>query len=66
MELASVLSRPTIDNSCGAVLGDRAGRPGPALVRNQAQPDQGVGLRARAPAPQEPTRPLSKLGRDRH
>jgi transposase len=34
----------------------RAGRPRPAWVRKQAKPDQGVGLRARAPAPQEPTR----------
>jgi len=52
--LASVLSRPNLDNSCGAVPLDRAGRPRPALVRNQAKPDQGVGLRARAPAPQDP------------
>jgi len=33
-----------------------AGRPRPAWVRNQAKPDQGVGLRAKAPALQEPTR----------
>jgi len=74
LEQARALSRlarislvsPVIDNSCGAVPLDRAGRPRPAaLGRNQAKPDQGVGLRAGAPAPQEPTRPLSKLGRDR-
>jgi hypothetical protein len=51
-------------NAYGAVPVDRAGRPRPALVRNQAKPDQGVGLRARAPAPQGPTRPWSKLGRE--
>jgi hypothetical protein len=54
--------RPIIDNACGAVPLDRAGRPRPALVRNQAKPDQGVGLRARAPAPQDsPGHSLSPL-----
>jgi len=50
-------------NSCGAVPLDRAGRPRPAWVRNQAKPDQGVGLRARAPAPQDPPGTLSSRGR---
>ena len=44
-----------IDNSCGAVPLDRAGRPRPALVRNQAKPDQGgraAGEGARPPGTQ--------------
>jgi len=48
--------KPGVAGPADAGALERAGRHRPAWVGNQAKPDQGVGLRARAPAPQEPTR----------